>query len=133
MDKGLTVLIMDDADIVRSLLGAMLMDLPNVGRVLQAPDAASALRLAAEYQPDIAILDISVPGDGAVRDGIGVLRWLKQRYPHTQVLMLSNHASRPYRSESSQAGADGFFDKSGDFEALLEWIEQQDGQLEAAR
>jgi DNA-binding NarL/FixJ family response regulator len=131
MDKALTVLVMDDADVVRSLLAAMLMDLPNVGRVLQAQDAASAPRLVAECQPDMAILDISVPGDAMARDGIGVLRWIKQRYPRTKVLMLSNHASRPYRFESSQAGADGFFDKSGDFDALLDCIAQSGAQPEA--
>ncbi len=122
MDKGFTVLVMDDAAVVRSLLVAMLAEIDSVERVIQAGDAASALHLVAEHKPDIAILDIKVPGAGAVQNGIDVLRQVKRTHPATKVIMLTNHATERYRMECQRAGADYFFDKSSEFEQLLDRV-----------
>jgi DNA-binding NarL/FixJ family response regulator len=122
MSKRFTVLVMDDAAVVRSLLAAMLAELDSVENVIQAEDAASALRLVDEHQPDIAILDIKVPGAGIVQNGIDVLRQVKDAHPDTKVIMLTNHATERYRSECQKAGADYFYDKSSEFEQLLDRV-----------
>ena len=122
MDKRFTVLVMDDAAVVRSLLAAMLAEIDSVERVLQAGDAASALHLMDEHDPDIAILDINIPSSGPIRSGIDVLRKVKQSHPDTRVLMLTNHATERYRMECQRAGADHFFDKSSEFEQLLDRV-----------
>jgi len=114
--------VMDDAAVVRSLLAAMLAEIDTVERVIQAGDADSALHLVDEHNPDIAILDINVPGSGPVRSGIDVLRKVKQANPATKVLMLTNHANERYRLECQRAGADYFFDKSSEFEQLLDRV-----------
>jgi DNA-binding NarL/FixJ family response regulator len=122
MSKRFTVLVMDDAAVVRSLLAAMLAEIDSVENVIQAEDAASALRLVDEHEPDIAILDIKVPGSGVVQNGIDVLRQVKGAHPETKVIMLTNHATERYRSECQKAGADYFYDKSSEFEQLLDRV-----------
>ena len=122
MGKRFTVLVMDDAAVVRRLLAAMLAEIDSVERVIQAGDAASALQFIQEQRPDIAILDIQVPGVGSIQNGIDVLRQVKRMEPGTKVIMLTNHATERYRTECRRAGADHFFDKSGEFEKLLDTV-----------
>lgn len=123
MGKNLTVLVMDDAAVVRNLLVAMLGELETVSSVIQAEDASSALDMIEEHEPEVAILDVKVPGNGTIRNGIDVLRRVKKFRPDTSVIMLTNHASTRYRTECEQAGADYFFDKSSEFERLLDAVE----------
>ena len=132
MDKRSTVLVMDDAVVVRRLLVAMLSELDSVGLVVQASDAASALQLLREHRPEVAILDINVPGSGSIRNGIDVLRWAKRELPGTRFIMLTNHATEPYRSECVRAGADHFFDKSGEIEKLLDSVAAHGGPARQA-
>lgn len=122
MGDRVTVLVMDDATVVRRLLATMLAEIDSVGQVVQAADAATALRLVEEHRPDIAILDIKVPGEGPIRNGIDVLRQVKRAHPETIVIMLTNQATERYRVESKKAGADHFFDKSSEFERLLDKV-----------
>ena len=129
MSKHFTVLVMDDAAVVRSLLAAMLAEIDTVENVIQAEDAASALRLVDEHEPDIAILDIKVPGVGVVQNGIDVLRRVKGAHPDTKVIMLTNHATERYRSECQKAGADYFYDKSSEFEQLLDRVAEYGMQV----
>jgi DNA-binding NarL/FixJ family response regulator len=129
MSKRFTVLVMDDAAVVRSLLAAMLAEIDSVENVIQAEDAASALRLVDEHEPDIAILDIKVPGSGTVQNGIDVLRQVKGAHPETKVIMLTNHATERYRSECQKAGADYFYDKSSEFEQLLDRVAEYGVQV----
>jgi DNA-binding NarL/FixJ family response regulator len=117
-----TVLVMDDAPVVRSLLVAMLAEIETIENVLQAEDVSSALNLIEEHGPEVAILDVKVPGHGAIRNGIDVLRRVKKTRPDTSVIMLTNHATSRYRTECERAGADYFFDKSSEFERLLDTV-----------
>jgi DNA-binding NarL/FixJ family response regulator len=122
MSKVVTVLVMDDAAVVRGLLARMLSRVAGVGGVLQAADAQSALELVDSHRPEIAILDLKVPGYGTIRNGIDVLRRIKQAHPSIAVIMLTNHATSRYRAECLAAGAAEFFDKSIEFEQLLETV-----------
>ena len=113
--KNLTILIMDDAAIVRKLIVAMLVENINAASILQAQDTNAAIELFAQYKPQIAILDIQVPGD---KNGIDVLKIFKRLMPLVAVIMLTNHATAWYRLACKLAGADFFFDKSTEFEKL---------------
>ncbi len=113
--KNLTILIMDDAVVVRKLIVTMLVENINAENILQAGDTNSAIELFAQHKPQIAILDIQVPGD---KNGIDVLRIFKTLMPFVAVIMLTNHAAARYRLECKRAGADFFFDKSAEFEQL---------------
>ena len=112
------VLVMEDAAGVRRLLVSLLLENTRVGRVFEARDAATVLTLMAAHQPQIAILDITVPPAPGLRNGVDVLKLIKQVYPATGVIMLTNHASAIYKAQCLHAGADFFFDKSNEFDKL---------------
>lgn len=106
---------MDDAAVVRKLIVTMLIESIHAARIIQAEDPNSAIELFAQHKPQIAILDIQVPGD---RNGIDVLKTFKTLMPFVAVIMLTNHATARYRLACARAGADFFFDKSTEFEKL---------------
>jgi len=118
MTKSVNVLVMDDADVIRKLVVAILTEIPQINEIIQAKDAGSAVKLMTEHQPQIAILDVKVPGNGEVKNGIDVLKWTKKFYPNTAVIMLTNHVNERYREECKRAGANFFFDKSSEFDQL---------------
>jgi DNA-binding NarL/FixJ family response regulator len=72
--------------------------------VADASTGAEALELASSLRPDVAVLDISMPGDS----GISVAAELRKRSPETHVLMLSMHDNTEYVLESLRAGAHGY-------------------------
>ena len=108
----LRVVIADDSSLVRERLAAMLGELDDVELVGQAVDAGEALRIIQERTPDVAILDIRMPGG----NGIQALEAVKQRAPAVRVIMLTAFPYPQYRQKCLQAGADYFFDKSTEFE-----------------
>ena len=115
--KRMTVLITDDAVLVRKLIADLLSELEYIGPILEAGDANSAVELFSKHKPEIVILDIKVPGSGGLKNGIDVLKAVKKSYS-THVIMLTNHANHKYLSECKQAGADFFFDKSTEFDKV---------------
>lgn len=98
-----TVLIVDDNEIMRSLLRAILRSEPYevVG---EARDGASALEAVERLTPDIMLLDVVMPEI----DGIEVLRTTRRDYPDTAVIMVTGNASAENVQEALKAGAAGF-------------------------
>lgn len=124
MQQPIRILVMDDAPVVRRLIVSLLDEIDGVDSVLQATDAPSALALMQQHDPQIAILDVKVPGGAGLRNGIDVLKAVKLTHPRAAVIMLTNHATPRYRSECEQAGATHFFDKSSEFDKLPIVVEQ---------
>lgn len=118
------VLVMDDSPVVRNLIVAMLEDIGSVDEVVQVADAPAAVEAVLDEPPRIAILDIKVPGNQSLRNGIDVLRAIKRSKPETEVIMLTNHAIPLYRQTCIDAGASYFFDKSSEFDQLPHAIEE---------
>jgi len=112
----MTVLIVDDSPQVRHSLARLLGTLRDVTVAGEAGSVWEAIEMAARTKPDAVILDIRLPGG----DGFEVLRAIKKQPPAPVVLMLTNYASEPNRQKSLQEGADYFFDKSTEFENMLE-------------
>lgn len=136
MEK-LTVLILDDAAIVRSLTIDLLREsaitAPLIGTFLEADDTSSAIQLIAQYHPHIAILDIKVPASFPLRNGIDLLKMIRRSYPATEAGMLTNHATSQYRSECIRLGAAFFLDKSVEFDQLPVVIEALASRLEEGK
>ncbi len=124
MGKPVRILVMDDAPVVRRLIVDLLDEIDGIDTVLQAEDALSAMELMEEHQPEIAILDIKVPGGYGLRNGIDVLKAVKTTHPSAAVIMLTNHATAKYKMECEQAGAEYFFDKSNEFDKLPFVVEE---------
>ena len=109
------LLIVEDSRLVRERLAAVFAAVPTL-EIAAAADAASAVARFREWRPDLAILDIQLP-DG---NGIDVLKTIKRERPATLVLMFSNHV--PCQRQCRKEGADWFFDKASDFEALARTV-----------
>ncbi len=82
----------------------------------QAQNASEAIAAFQQLKPEVAILDIQMPGGS----GIDVLVHIKKESPRTTVIMLTNYPLPPFRKCCQKAGADYFFDKSTEFEKVIE-------------
>jgi two-component system response regulator NreC len=101
------ILITDDHGLIRAGLRALLEDEPGMEVVGEAADGQAALRLAAELQPDIVLMDISMPGV----NGIEATRRLSEISPQARVLALTVHEEEGMLREMIRAGAYGYIIK----------------------
>ena len=93
-----------------------LSQIEGIKMVSQAKNAAEAIAAFQQFSPEVAILDIQMP-DGS---GIDVLAHIKKASPQTIVIMLTNYPLPPFRKRCLEAGADYFFDKSTEFEKVVD-------------
>ncbi len=98
------LLIVDDHEMVREGLKAMLISEPDFSIVGDAANAEQALALVAQLRPDIALLDIRLPGTS----GIEVCRSVTESYPETAVIILTTYTDDNLVAQAIQAGARGF-------------------------
>jgi two-component system response regulator NreC len=98
------ILIADDHGVLRAGLRALLKAEPKLEVVGEAADGAEALRLASALQPDIVLMDISMPDCG----GIEATRRLRGLLPDVRVLILTVHDDKSMVQEAIQAGAAGY-------------------------
>ena len=106
--KTIRVLLADDHDIVRAGLRALLNTAADMQVVAEANNGNEALRLVELHQPDIVLMDISMPG----LNGLEATRQIKKQAPHVKVLVLSAHDSEDCIVQVMQSGADGYLLKS---------------------
>ncbi len=93
-----------------------LSQLEGIQMAWQAQNAAEAIAAFQQLRPEVAILDIQMPDES----GIDVLAHIKKESPQTTVIMLTNYPLPPFRKRCLEAGADYFFDKSTEFESVIE-------------
>jgi DNA-binding NarL/FixJ family response regulator len=108
------VLVVDDSPAVRRRIVARLREIPGIAEVDEASDADSALAMAAARMPRLVVLDLHLRGRG----GPGMVPSFKQLPCAPSVAVLTNDASDAHRRECMAKGADYFFDKSKEFEAV---------------
>jgi DNA-binding NarL/FixJ family response regulator len=112
--KKLVVLIVDDSPLIVERFIEILNEMDNIESVAYAHNYTEGARLIDDIQPDIALLDINLPG----KSGIELLRRIHQERPEMKVIMITNQATEQYRNICSSLGADYFFDKSKEFEQI---------------
>ena len=110
------VLIVEDSPIVRERLAELVGDVRNVAIVGQAADGFQAQALFRQHRPDAVVLDIQVPGI----NGMDLLAQFKREQPGCVVMMLTTYAFKEFRQRCTALGADHFFDKSMEFERVVE-------------
>ena len=113
------VFIVDDSTVVCERLISMLSEIPEIEIVGQAQNAYDGIESIRKCKPDIAIIDIRMPGGS----GIDVLKHLKKNKPVPLKIMLTNYPFPQYRKKCMDAGADYFFDKSSEFGKVIEVLE----------
>jgi len=112
------VFIVEDSRIVRDALVDLLECAPGVSIVGSAEDAETAIAAISRHPPDYVVLDYQLAGGSAV----DVLRAVRPVAPATVFIVLTNHATAPYRKVCVEAGANWFLDKSSEFAAVKQII-----------
>lgn len=109
------VLLADDHGIVREGLRRIVEESGDLEVVAEAADGREALRLVAQTNPDVAVVDISMPGI----DGLEVVHRLKDSHPGLPVLILTMHEEAQYIVRAIEAGAMGYLTKQSAPEQLV--------------
>jgi len=103
-EQPIRVLVADDHAVVREGIRSVLATQQDLDVVGEAADGAEAMVLAEQHEPDVVVLDITMPGES----GLQVTARLRQRLPSTRVLILSMHDRTEYVLEAVRAGASGY-------------------------
>lgn len=120
MTDKIKVLLVDDHAVVRAGFRLLLASDENITVIAEAERAEQALMMYAEFQPDIVITDLSMPGIG----GLECIRRLKQRDEAVKILVFSIHDEAVYVERAMNAGAMGYITKNSAADIMLEAIYQ---------
>jgi DNA-binding NarL/FixJ family response regulator len=114
-----TVLLADDDERFRGLVRSVLED-DGYAVVAEAGDASGAIALAAEHDPDIAVVDLVLPG----AQGLSAVRAIREARPTRAVLVLSSLFDPAVEQEAVELGV-GYLDKTEGLDALEAAIDAQ--------
>lgn len=120
-DDDIRVLLADDHKIVREGLAGLLREHPGIRIVGEASDGQSAIELCQQLQPDVVIMDISMPG----LSGIEATRRIRAQCPGVEVIGLSMHEKADVAAAMRDAGAAGYFRKDEPSDGLIAAILQR--------
>lgn len=115
---SITVLVADDHTIVRRGLVSLLSLADDIEVVGEASDGKVAIAQALELDPDVVLMDISMP----VLNGLEATRRLKKEAPHIKVLVLSAHDNEEYVLQVIRSGANGYLLKNSSADDLYSAI-----------
>lgn len=110
--------LVEDHELVRHGIRALLEEYSEVEVVSEASDGIEALEILKDHSPDLLISDIRMPR----MNGIELVREVKKIYPQVKTLMLSMHDSEEYVVQSIEAGADGYLLKGSSKEEFIKAI-----------
>ena len=102
--KPIRVLLADDHTLVRAGIRALLEKLPGVAVTGEAGDGREVLDLIKTYQPDVVLMDISMPG----LNGLQALARITRDFPQVRVIILSMHYNDEYVLQALKSGAAGY-------------------------
>ena len=119
MKKHLRIIIVDDHEVVRLGLKALLDCHPDFTVVAEASTAREAVQKAEAHRPEVVIMDIRLPGGS----GIDACREITQRLPEAKVIMLTSYAEDEMLFDAIAAGAAGYVLKQIGGDELVRAIE----------
>jgi two-component system invasion response regulator UvrY len=112
------VMLVDDHDLVRTGIKRLLEDHPNIEIVGEAVSGEEALQQVTEYDPDVVLMDINMPGIG----GLEASRKLLQRKPQLKIIVVTMHDDDLFPQRFLKAGALGYVTKGAKVEEILHAI-----------
>jgi two-component system, NarL family, response regulator DesR len=113
----------DDESLTRGAVGALLGLESDLTVVAEAGDGDEAVAVIGEHLPDVAVLDVEMPG----RDGAEVAQWVKAHAPGVRCIILTRHARPGVLRRALAAGAAGFVTKSAPASQLADVIRRVHG------
>lgn len=129
MANTLKIMLVDDHEVVRLGIKALLSRHAQFQVVAEAGSASEALEKAGRYKPDVVVMDIRLPG----KSGIEATREIVQKQPGTKVIMLTSYAEDELLFDAISAGAAGYVLKqigSGELVRALETIGRGESLLD---
>ena len=118
MTQPLSLLIVDDHQLVRWGIRTFLATQPDISVLGEAASGEEALQLAAELQPQVVLMDLRMPGMG----GVEAIRQIHQRWPQMAVVVLTTYNEDDLMIQGLQAGACGYLLKDCSLETLVQAI-----------
>jgi DNA-binding NarL/FixJ family response regulator len=112
----LKVFIADGSPSIRERLDSLLSEIPGVVLAGHAGDGEKAIALIHASEPEVVILDSSLPPEG----GLSLLRKLRSKGSAPVVIVITSFPTLQYRTRFHEAGAAYFFDKSRELDRLVE-------------
>lgn len=110
------VLIADDSRVVRERMRLLLAEVQSVEMIGEAENVQQAIEQVRQLVPDIVILDMRMPGGS----GIDVMKQIEKKNHVPLIIMLTNFSHPLQKRKCMEAGADYFFDKSAEFERVVD-------------
>jgi two-component system response regulator DevR len=112
------VFLVEDSELLRGRLEAMIRSIPGAEVVGQAEGADEAVQKILALHPDTVVLDIHLKQG----NGFDVMRSVNGTLPGVGFYVLTNYPAAAYRASAERNGARGFFDKSSEFERLRDTL-----------
>lgn len=109
------VLLADDHAIIRDGVKQILADTDDLVVAGEAANGTAVLKLVAEQQWDVLVLDISMPG----KNGLELIKLVRHERPRLPILIFSMHQEEQYALRALHAGASGYLTKESDGEVLI--------------
>ncbi|WP_149361088.1 response regulator transcription factor [Lolliginicoccus suaedae] len=117
-ERVITVLLADDENLIRSALAAMLSLEDDLEIIAEAADGTEALAKAKALSPDVAVLDLQMPG----LDGVELAERLAREVPACRTIIVTSHARPGYLKRALAVGARGFLPKTATGATLADVI-----------
>jgi DNA-binding NarL/FixJ family response regulator len=115
---SISLIIVDDHPVVRAGLHGMLASAPDLSVLGEAKNGAQALDLVAAVRPGVVLMDLRMPE----LDGVAATRQIKERFPETQVLVLTTYDTDADILRAVEAGATGYLLKDSSREELFQAV-----------
>ncbi|MBA4385589.1 MAG: DNA-binding response regulator [Anaerolinea sp.] len=112
------VLLADDHVVVRAGIRQFLEQSPDIQVIAEASNGQEACELLEQFKPDVAVLDIQMPG----MSGIEVTRWIRANHLSIGILVLTAYDEEPYVQAVLQAGANGYVLKTAEPQEIVDAV-----------
>lgn len=117
-DHCISLMLVDDHAMIREGYRSLLKKQPRLEIIAEAADGAEAYQYFKQFQPDLIIMDLSLPGQG----GLETITRIKQRNPQAKILVFSMHKTPVFALQALRAGALGYVTKSSSPDILIKAI-----------
>jgi len=115
---GVKILLVDDHQIMRDGLRALIEKQPNMEVVAEAENGRTAIKLNRKFRPDVVVMDIHMPD----LNGIDATRQIVKEFPGTKIVAFSMHTDHQFVAGALKAGVSGYLQKDSAFEELARAI-----------
>ncbi len=122
-DNPISVLLVDDHEVVRAGYNRLLEATPDITVIAEASDGETAYSLFQQHQPDVLVMDLSMPGIG----GLEASRRILASHPDARILVFSVYENEIFLSRALDMGVLGYISKRSASQVMIEAIRQVAG------